>query len=280
MHAHLSPICPRRGGPTGPLARAKAAEFAGTLRGVSDGTRTRGRRDHNPELYQLSYAHQARVSLAAIRVASQRGAGADLRRRAGSAGDARGARRAGRASVRATFFVLGRAGGGASGPAGAGDRRGTRRRGARVRAPAASRIERATGRGATSTGRSRRSRGAGSSPTRWRIPWGHLADFTPELASASASCRSSGGRATRTTGVGTARQRCSRQLDAGARRDRARARRDRRRRAARDGARAPRSSSAPLVAEHASDRASRPGPLDAGTGRSRSRSGIRISILG
>jgi hypothetical protein len=26
---------------------------------VSDGTRTRGRRDHNPELYQLSYAHQA-----------------------------------------------------------------------------------------------------------------------------------------------------------------------------------------------------------------------------
>ena len=26
-------------------------------KGVSDGTRTRGRRDHNPELYQLSYAH-------------------------------------------------------------------------------------------------------------------------------------------------------------------------------------------------------------------------------
>jgi hypothetical protein len=26
---------------------------------VSDGIRTRGRRDHNPELYQLSYAHQA-----------------------------------------------------------------------------------------------------------------------------------------------------------------------------------------------------------------------------
>jgi hypothetical protein len=25
---------------------------------VSDGTRTRDRRDHNPELYQLSYAHQ------------------------------------------------------------------------------------------------------------------------------------------------------------------------------------------------------------------------------
>ena len=30
---------------------------------VSDGTRTRDRRDHNPELYQLSYAHQAGVSL-------------------------------------------------------------------------------------------------------------------------------------------------------------------------------------------------------------------------
>ena len=29
------------------------------LRGVSDGIRTRDRRDHNPELYQLSYAHQA-----------------------------------------------------------------------------------------------------------------------------------------------------------------------------------------------------------------------------
>jgi hypothetical protein len=35
---------------------------------VSDGTRTRGRRDHNPELYQLSYAHQATVSLAACGV--------------------------------------------------------------------------------------------------------------------------------------------------------------------------------------------------------------------
>ena len=36
-------------------------------KGVSDGTRTRGRRDHNPELYQLSYAHQAdcRANLAA-----------------------------------------------------------------------------------------------------------------------------------------------------------------------------------------------------------------------
>jgi hypothetical protein len=29
------------------------------LQGVSEGTRTPDRRDHNPELYQLSYAHQA-----------------------------------------------------------------------------------------------------------------------------------------------------------------------------------------------------------------------------
>ena len=28
-------------------------------RGVSDGTRTRDRLDHNQELYQLSYAHRA-----------------------------------------------------------------------------------------------------------------------------------------------------------------------------------------------------------------------------
>ncbi len=27
-------------------------------RGVSDGIRTHDRRDHNPELYQLSYAHR------------------------------------------------------------------------------------------------------------------------------------------------------------------------------------------------------------------------------
>ena len=32
---------------------------------MSDGIRTRDRRDHNPELYQLSYAHQAHRSLAA-----------------------------------------------------------------------------------------------------------------------------------------------------------------------------------------------------------------------
>jgi hypothetical protein len=30
---------------------------------VSDGTRTRDRLDHNQELYQLSYAHQATVGM-------------------------------------------------------------------------------------------------------------------------------------------------------------------------------------------------------------------------
>src|SRR3954454_3145005 len=45
---------------------------AGLSRRVSDGTRTRDRRDHNPELYQLSYAHQvARRSLAAPRALGQ-----------------------------------------------------------------------------------------------------------------------------------------------------------------------------------------------------------------
>ena len=34
---------------------------------VSDGTRTRGRLDHNQELYQLSYAHRATLNLAAGR---------------------------------------------------------------------------------------------------------------------------------------------------------------------------------------------------------------------
>jgi hypothetical protein len=32
--------------------------FCRYFRGVSEGTRTPDRRDHNPELYQLSYAHQ------------------------------------------------------------------------------------------------------------------------------------------------------------------------------------------------------------------------------
>ena len=40
---------------------------------MSDGTRTRGRRDHNPELYQLSYAHQAGLSIAPDQSTESRG---------------------------------------------------------------------------------------------------------------------------------------------------------------------------------------------------------------
>ncbi len=47
----------------------RRSSFAGTNR-VSDGTRTRGRRDHNPELYQLSYAHQDGAEHSAARRAS------------------------------------------------------------------------------------------------------------------------------------------------------------------------------------------------------------------
>jgi hypothetical protein len=39
-------------------SQTRRATLTAVPRGVSDGTRTRGRRDHNPELYQLSYAHQ------------------------------------------------------------------------------------------------------------------------------------------------------------------------------------------------------------------------------
>ncbi len=45
------------------LARKAAAGKQATVK-VSDGTRTRDRLDHNQELYQLSYAHQARRSVA------------------------------------------------------------------------------------------------------------------------------------------------------------------------------------------------------------------------
>jgi hypothetical protein len=40
-----------------PVAAPNSGALAATSR-VSDGIRTRDRRDHNPELYQLSYAHQ------------------------------------------------------------------------------------------------------------------------------------------------------------------------------------------------------------------------------
>jgi hypothetical protein len=38
---------------------SERARKSGLVLRVSDGIRTRDRRDHNPELYQLSYAHQA-----------------------------------------------------------------------------------------------------------------------------------------------------------------------------------------------------------------------------
>ncbi len=80
---------------------------------MSDGTRTRGRRDHNPELYQLSYAHRATRSLAArqgvvgwvvsggIVVALTFDDGPDVRGTPDVL-DALGA-----CGVKATFFVLG-----------------------------------------------------------------------------------------------------------------------------------------------------------------------------
>ena len=54
---------------------------------MSDGTRTRGRRDHNPELYQLSYAHQARrKSSGGISCPNGVSAARDLGRGAGGEG--------------------------------------------------------------------------------------------------------------------------------------------------------------------------------------------------
>ena len=46
-------------------ARARAAPRPAAL-GVTDGTRTRDSRDHNPGLYQLSYGHHARCSVARV----------------------------------------------------------------------------------------------------------------------------------------------------------------------------------------------------------------------
>jgi mannose-1-phosphate guanylyltransferase len=41
-----------------PMARPRMFSYAGSER-VTDGTRTRDLRSHNPMLYQLSYGHQA-----------------------------------------------------------------------------------------------------------------------------------------------------------------------------------------------------------------------------
>jgi hypothetical protein len=45
--------------PVRALGSARPIALPSLVQGVSDGIRTRDRRDHNPELYQLSYAHQA-----------------------------------------------------------------------------------------------------------------------------------------------------------------------------------------------------------------------------
>jgi ketosteroid isomerase-like protein len=47
-----------------PEGRKEKPLRSGAFLRVSDGIRTRDRRDHNPELYQLSYAHQADPNLA------------------------------------------------------------------------------------------------------------------------------------------------------------------------------------------------------------------------
>ena len=47
---------------------------------MSDGTRTRDRRDHNPELYQLSYAHQAIAESSTAAIQARRGSRAPSRR--------------------------------------------------------------------------------------------------------------------------------------------------------------------------------------------------------
>jgi hypothetical protein len=52
----LAPVMDPVGGREGPCAPIETTDLQGLLR-VSDGIRTRDRRDHNPELYRLSYAH-------------------------------------------------------------------------------------------------------------------------------------------------------------------------------------------------------------------------------
>ena len=70
----VPPGSPTSAGTPRPIAAQTAC-----LRGVSDGTRTRDRLDHNQELYQLSYAHRAWVksSLPAAGAGSRLKAGQD-----------------------------------------------------------------------------------------------------------------------------------------------------------------------------------------------------------
>src|SRR5205085_11629869 len=52
------------GGPPRPALYNRIPRNHGRSRGVSDGTRTHDRLDHNQELYQLSYAHRGAWNLA------------------------------------------------------------------------------------------------------------------------------------------------------------------------------------------------------------------------
>ncbi len=148
---------------------------------MSDGTRTRGRRDHNPELYQLSYAHQATTSLAANGLSS----GAVLALTFDDGPDPRGTPcvlgALARAKVRATFFVLGErlvehpellgevlAGGHAVEVHGFGHLRHPDH----TRAEVAADLDRALEALAAH----------GVAPAWWRVPWGYLAGFTAEVA--------------------------------------------------------------------------------------------------
>ena len=148
-------------------------------------------------------------------------------------GRTRGGRR--RCSTRSTHggcegHVLraGRAGGGASGAARGRDRR----RGMRWRCTGSSTCGTRSRRGrrwrATWTGRSTRSRARGIEPERWRIPWGHLADFSREIAQAR-QLEIVGWDADTHDWRGDDARDDARAARAPPRRDRARARRDQRR---------------------------------------------------
>jgi peptidoglycan/xylan/chitin deacetylase (PgdA/CDA1 family) len=157
---------------------------------VSDGTRTRGRRDHNPELYQLSYAHQAIGSLAldGERVRWVR-SGAVLALTFDDGPDPRGTPAVldalSQVHTTATFFVLGeqvaqhpdllervlKAGHDV-------EVHGYQH----LRHPLTSRdeVEQDLDRVLETLAEH------GVKPSRWRIPWGHLAEFSDELARARA----------------------------------------------------------------------------------------------
>ena len=148
---------------------------------MSDGTRTRGRRDHNPELYQLSYAHQAPRSLAVDRLSS----GAVLALTFDDGPDPRGTPAVlgalARAGVRATFFVLGErvaAHPGLLGDVLAAGHAVEVHGFGHLRHPECSRAEIEADLDAALGALAAH----GVVPAWWRVPWGDLAPFTAGLA--------------------------------------------------------------------------------------------------